>query len=475
MFERLTDRLQDTFRSLTGRGVLSEQNITDALRDVRRALLEADVNYTVVKKFISEVKDECLGEKVLRSITPGQQAVKVVSDHLASLLGDSQVPLVLTGRPAVVMLVGLHGSGKTTTAAKLARHLSVKEDRRVMLAACDLHRPAAIDQLEFLGRQLSIPVYTDRGEKRVDKIALAARQAALAADIEVLVLDTAGRHQIDEELVQELVELKRRAQPAEILLVADAALGQEAVSVAEHFDRALGITGIILTKLDGDARGGAALSMREVTGKPIKFAGVGEGLADLQPFYPERMASRILGMGDVVGLVEKAAEHFEEQEALELEEKLRKRNFDLDDFLTQLRRLKKMGGIMSLLDMLPGLGQLKGKIDVDEDQFKRIEGIICSMTRSERRQPEQLTISRRQRIARGSGVPMVEVNQLMNRFEMMKKMLGNLGGMEGLMSGGGGFPGGGMPAFPGALGGGGGGKGPRMTKSKRDKRKKRRR
>jgi signal recognition particle subunit SRP54 len=435
MFERLTDRLQDTFRNLTGRGILTEKNIADAMRDVRRALLEADVNYQVVKKFVRDVTDECLGENVLRSVKPGQQAVKVVSDHLTSLLGEANVPLDLNAQPAVVMLVGLHGSGKTTTAAKLARHLQNKEGKSVMLAACDLHRPAAIEQIEILGAQLNIPVYTDRANRNVDQIAVDARNAAAAQQANVLILDTAGRHQIDEDLVQQLVDVKRRAQPREILLVADAALGQEAVSVAEHFDQALGITGIILTKLDGDARGGAALSMREVTGKPIKFVGVGEKMEDLQPFYPDRMASRILGMGDVVSLVEKAAEHFEEEEAAELEEKLRKNKFDLNDFLKQLRRLRKMGGIMSMLDMLPGMGQLKGKISVDEKQFSQIEGIICSMTPFERENPDKLSTSRRQRVAKGSGVTTSDVSQLLNRFTMMQKMLGNMGQMEDMMVG----------------------------------------
>ena len=478
MFERLTDRLQSAFKELTGKGILTEKNVSDAMRDVRRALLEADVNYQVVKDFVAKVREECLGEEVLKSVTPGQQAIKVVNDRLAELLGEANVPLDLDARPAVIMLVGLHGSGKTTTAAKLAKYLRDKMGRDPLLAACDLHRPAAVDQLEFLGDQLSMPVYSDRETKDVARLAVTARETAAADGRDVVVLDTAGRHQIDEDLVQQLVDIKRRAQPREILLVADAALGQEAVSVAQHFDDALGISGIFLTKLDGDARGGAALSMRQVTGQPIKYVGVGEGLDDIQPFYPDRMASRILGMGDVVGLVEKASEHIEEEEAAELEEKMRKNQFDLADFLKQLQRLKKMGGILSLLDMIPGMGKFKDSIPADDRQFARLEGIICSMTPEERQKPDLLNASRRRRVARGSGVEVADVNQLMNQFDMMKKMMGNTDQMEDMMAG----LQGGQGGLGGALGGGGGlppGKGgcrcpsAGAAKKKRKKRKKR--
>ncbi len=485
MFERLTERLQDTFRGLSGRGVLTESNVNDAMREVRRALLEADVSYAVVKDFVARVKEQCLGEKVLKSIKPGQQAIKIVNDELAALLGEANVPLTLTGKPAVVMMVGLHGSGKTTTTAKLARLL--KEDgRKVMMAACDLHRPAAIDQLEALGAQLGIPVFLDRSATDVPKLAAEARQAAIKEGFDVLLLDTAGRHQIDDVLVGQLAEVKRRTQPGEILLVADAALGQEAVSVAEHFNQALEIGGIVLTKLDGDARGGAALSMRQVTGKPIKYIGVGEGVGDLQLFHPERMASRILGMGDVVSLVERASEQFEEDEALALEEKMRKQTFDFDDFLGQLRKLKKMGGLLSLLDMLPGMGKLKD-LPIDERQFNRIEGIIHAMTPYERRHPEALGASRCQRIARGSGVETGQVNQLVQQFGMMKKMMGNAGQMDSMMAAmqGGGLPGGpgmgrlgkgggGMPGMPG-FGGGQPPRGSNFTKSKKKQRKKNKR
>ena len=450
MFERLTDRFQDVFRKLTGRGVLTEANIDEAMRDVRRALLEADVNYDVAGEFVENVRSKCLGQKVLKSIAPGQQAVKVVHDELVAFLGEAEAPLVLEGRPAVVMLVGLQGSGKTTTAAKLARLLKTREERTVMLAACDLQRPAAIDQLETLGREIDAPVYLDRESKDVLRVAAAARDAAKAADTDVLIIDTAGRLEIDETLVRELTLLKARIKPSEILLVADAALGQESVSVARHFDNALGLTGLILTKLDGDARGGAAVSIRHVTGRPVKFVGTGERLADLEPFFPDRMASRILGMGDVVSLVEKAAAEYEEEEAERLEEKLRRQSFDFDDFLDQLQKLKRMGGLLSLLDFLPGGGKLKNQVDVDENQLRRIEGIICSMTPAERRDPNLLDMARRRRIARGSGASLEAVSQLIKRFEMMRQMMAQMAngglGMPG-MAGTGGFPG---------IGGGGG-------------------
>ena len=320
MFNQLSSRFQQAFRNLTGRGRLTESNISDAMAEIRRALLEADVNYQVAKTFIDSVREQSLGAEVMKSVTPGQQVVKIVNDKLIELLGRNTSPLDVGGKPpALIMLCGLHGSGKTTTAAKLALHLKDKLHLKVMLAACDVYRPAAIDQLEVLGRELSVPVFSDRGLKDVARLAVNARAAAQEQGMDALILDTAGRLQIDEELVQELVEVKRRAQPREILLVGDSALGQEAVSVAEHFDRALGVTGIILTKLDGDARGGAALSMHQVTGKPIKFVTVGERPIDLEVFHPDRMAQRILGMGDIVSLVEKFAEQFEEEEARKLE------------------------------------------------------------------------------------------------------------------------------------------------------------
>ena len=456
MFERLTDRLQDVFRNLAGRGRLTESNIGDAMNDVRRALLDADVNYQVAKEFVNGVRQECLGEAVMKSVAPGQQAVKIVNDRLVALLGETNAPLDLGAAPAVVMLVGLHGSGKTTTAAKLALHLKTRQNRKVLLAAADLYRPAAIDQVEILGRDLGIPVYAERESKDVAQLAVNARNRAQQDGLDVVILDTAGRLQIDEDLVKELIEIKRRAQPREILLVADAALGQEAVSVAQHFDQALGITGIILTKLDGDARGGAALSMRQVTGKPIKFVGVGERPTDLEAFHPDRMASRILGMGDVVSLVEKAREQFDEDEAKELEAKLRESRFDFSDFLDQLKKIRNMGGILSLLDMVPGVGQIKDKMGgVDEGMFNRIEGIICSMTAYERQHPDLIDMSRRRRIARGSGVELMEVNQLLKQFQTMRQMVARFGKTGGVPAMGmGGMPAGGMGggmAAPGAV------------------------
>ncbi|OGV72930.1 MAG: signal recognition particle protein [Lentisphaerae bacterium RIFOXYB12_FULL_65_16] len=455
MFERLTNRFQDVFRNLTGRGRLTEANVSDAMEAVRRALLEADVNYHVAKEFVAKVRQECMGEKVLRSVTPGQQAVKVVNDQLVALLGGANAPLDLDAKAALIMLVGLHGSGKTTTAAKLALHLRDKLGRKVLLAACDVYRPAAIDQLESLGRDLGFPVHAERESTDVAQIAVNARNAALAAGLDIVILDTAGRLQIDETLVQELVDVKKRAQPREILLVADAALGQEAVSVADHFNKALGLTGIILTKLDGDARGGAALSMRQVTGQPIKFVGIGERPVDLEPFHPDRMASRILGMGDVISLVEKASEQYDQDEAEALEEKLRESTFDFNDFMDQMSRIRKMGGFMSLLDMLPGVGQLKDKVNIDEKQFNRIEGIIHSMTPRERENPDSIDVSRRRRIAKGCGLEVNEVNQLIKQFQMMRQMMSRMGkggGMPPGMAGMGGMPGagaGGMPGMPG--------------------------
>ncbi|MFA4944852.1 MAG: signal recognition particle protein [Lentisphaeria bacterium] len=437
MFDKLTDRFHDIFRNLTGRGALSESNIDEAMKEVRRALLEADVNFKVVKEFVEQVRAECLGEKVLRSVTPGQMAVKVVSDQLTRLLGSVNEPLKLEGKPAVIMLIGLQGSGKTTTAGKLARLLRHRDKKSALLAACDLKRPAAIDQVEILGRELGVPVYTRRDTPDVVAVAEAARAEAAQRGIDVLLLDTAGRLQIDSELVQELVRLRDAVRPQEILLVADAALGQEAVSVATHFNDALGITGIILTKLDGDARGGAALSISHVTGRPIKLVGVGERMADLEAFHPERMASRILGMGDIVSLVEKAASMYEEEEARELEAKMRQNSFDLNDFLAHLRKIRGMGGILSMLDFLPGTQKLKDGLNVDEKQLRRVEGIICGMTPKERRRPEVVNPSRRRRIAAGSGVPVEEVNELLNRFEMMRKLMSGMGDYEKLMKQGG--------------------------------------
>jgi signal recognition particle subunit SRP54 len=428
VFDNLSDKLQDTFRDLTGRGTLNEKNIKDAMRDIRLALLDADVNYATVKSFIADVEQECLGEKVLRSVSPGQQAVKVVSDKLTELMGESNAPLNLEGFPATIMIVGLHGGGKTTTSAKLAAHLK-KQGRHVLLVAADVYRPAAIDQLEFLGQQIGVPVYSDRLATDIAQIAEAGRQKARHDGCNTMIIDTAGRLQIDHDLVQELVQVRDKVEPNEILLVGDAALGQEAVSVAKHFDDALGVSGMVLTKLDGDARGGAALSMRQQTGKPIKFIGVGEKIEDLEPFYPDRMASRILGMGDVVSLVEKAEEAISVEEAKQLEEKMLKNRFDFNDFRSSLDQLRKLGGLGSLMNMLPGGRKMLGGMQLDESMFIPVESMISSMTPEERAEPDLLKKdeSRRQRIARGSGRDVGEVDGLLQRFGSMKDMMSGYG------------------------------------------------
>ncbi len=438
MFENISDKLQETFKHLTGRGKLTESNIEDAMREVRLSLLEADVNYKIVKEFVDAVKSECLGERVMKSITPGQQAIKIVNDHLVRLMGESNVPLDLSAKPSIILMVGLQGGGKTTTTAKLAHHLK-KEGKNVIMVAADVYRPAAIDQLEFLGKDLNIPVYSNKSTSNVTSIATSALAVAHKDNIDVMLVDTAGRLQIDHDLIQELKSLKLHLKPAEILLIADTALGQEAVSVASHFDDALDLTGIILTKMDSDAHGGAALSMRKVIGKPIKFVGVGEKTADFEAFYPDRMASRILGMGDVVSLVEKAAETISEEEAKLLEQKMLKNKYDFNDFLNQLGQMKKLGGMGAILDLIPGGKKMKDAVNIDENMLKHTEAILSSMTPYERNHPEVLSImSRKQRIAIGSGRPFDEVQQLLKRFDMMKNMMSNYKKLPGMFGGGGG-------------------------------------
>jgi signal recognition particle subunit SRP54 len=424
MFEGLTDKLQGVFRKLTGYGKLSEKNIAEAMREVRLALLEADVNFKVVKEFVARVGERAVGEDVLRSITPGQQIIKAVHDELAALMGGSAQALDLSASPAVVMLVGLQGSGKTTLAGKLANMLR-RKGRHPLMAACDTKRPAAIEQLVVLGKQLDLPVYADMRERDAIKIAAASLTHAQDQHLDVVILDTAGRLHVDDELMRELEGIKAQLKPGEILLVADAMTGQDAVNSAAEFDRRLGITGAVLTKLDGDTRGGAALSIRAVTGKPIKLVGIGEKPGDIDVFHPDRLASRILGMGDVVTLVEKAQEQFTEDEARKLEEKIRKHSLDLEDYLGQLQQIKKMGSLESVLTMIPGMSQIKG-LQVDDKQLGRIEAIIQSMTEQERRHPEVLTGSRRSRIAQGSGTSVVDVNKLLKGFEQAKKMMKNM-------------------------------------------------
>ena len=432
MFSQLGDKLQEIFKDLRGHGKISEENIDAALRQVRLALLEADVDFQVAKRFIARVKEKALGEAVLRSITPGQQIVKIFYDELSILLGGDAALLNL-GEPHRILIVGLNGSGKTTSAAKLALLLK-KQGHRPALIACDLQRPAAIEQLATLGKQIGVPVFTpDSNEKNVERAAAAALESQNRQSTSIDIFDTAGRQEIDAALIEELKQLKEFLQPQETLLVVDAATGQQAVSVATHFNDALQITGIILTKLDGDARGGAALSMREVTQRPIKFVGTGEKLDQFEAFVPERLAGRILGMGDVVGLVEKAAETIEIEDAERLERKLRSASFDFNDFLGQFKMLRKMGPLENVLGMLPGMSNVQG-LSIDEKQLKRTEAIVLSMTSEERTRPEILNARRRQRIARGSGSTVTEVNDLIRRFDQMKKMMKNAGKMKKMMA-----------------------------------------
>ena len=433
MFSQLGDKLQDVFKDLRGQGAISETNVNDAMRQVRLALLEADVHFQVAKGFIARVKDKALGQDVLRSVTPGQQIVKIFHDELTTLLGGDAAPLNLD-KPARIMMVGLNGAGKTTSSAKLARLLK-KQGRNPVLIACDLQRPAAIEQLATLATQIDVPMFRPAaGETDLVKVGReGAAWAAAQPGANVQIYDTAGRQEIDEPLVQELKRLRDFLQPQEILLVADAATGQQAVSVATHFNEALGITGLVLTKLDGDARGGAALSMREVTHRPIKFAGVGEKLDQFEVFYPERQAGRILGMGDIVSLVEKAAEAIDEEEAQRMEEKLRTASFNFEDFLSQMRFIKKLGPLENIMAMLPGMGNVKD-LPTDGKEMKRTEAIVLSMTVQERRKPDLLDARRRRRIAAGSGTSVTEVNDLLQRFQQMRKMMKNMGKMKKMMS-----------------------------------------
>src|SRR5438445_7776326 len=432
MFSQLGDKLQEIFKDLRGHGKISEANIDAALRQIRLALLEADVDFQVAKNFVARVKDKALGEAVLRSITPGQQIVKIFYDELSGLVGGEAAPLDL-GKPHRILIVGLNGSGKTTSAAKLARLLK-KQGRAPLLVALDLQRPAAIEQLATLGMQVDVPVFKpDSNEKNVQRAAASAIEWHEKAGGNIDIFDTAGRQEMDVALIEELQQLKRLLQPQETLLVVDAATGQQAVSIATHFNDALEITGIILTKLDGDARGGAALSMREVTQCPIKFVGTGEKLDQFEAFVPERLAGRILGMGDVVGLVEKAAETIEIEDAQRLERKLRSASFDFNDFLGQFKMLRKMGPLENVLGMLPGMSNVQS-LSIDEKKLKRTEAIVLSMTSEERTRPEILNARRRQRIARGSGSTVTEVNDLVRRFDQMRKMMKNAGKMKKMMA-----------------------------------------
>ncbi len=430
-FEGLSSRLQEITRKFKGKARVTESDLKDMLREVKLAMLEADVNYKIVKDFMTSVNEKALGQEVLKSLTPGQQVIKIVKDELVELLGGTESKIGFNPNPpTIIMLVGLQGSGKTTTAGKLANLLR-KQGKNPLLVACDVYRPAAIKQLQVVGKQLNIPVFANEESKDVVHIAKQAMNVAISKLNDVVIIDTAGRLHIDEELMKELKNLKSNMKPHEILLVVDAMTGQDAVNVATSFNEEIGIDGVILTKLDGDTRGGAALSVKKVTGRPIKFAATGEKLSDIEVFHPERMASRILGMGDVLSIIEKAEEAFDEEEALKLEQKLRKQEFDLDDYLTQLRQMKKMGSFSSILKMIPGMNALKD-IKIDDKEFVRIEAIICSMTKKEKRNPKILNGSRRKRIATGAGVTVQEVNKFMNSFEMTQKMMKKMKNNKGM-------------------------------------------
>ena len=433
-FEGLSSKLQGITRKLRGKARITEGDLKEILREVKLALLEADVNYKIVKDFISTIQEKALGQDVLKSLTPGEQVVKIVKDEMVELLGGTTSKINFTPNPpTIIMLVGLQGSGKTTTAGKLANILR-KQGKKPLLVACDVYRPAAIKQLQVVGAQLNIPVFANEVSKDVVHIAKQAMNQAMSKLNDVIILDTAGRLHIDEELMAELKNVKQGVKPHEILLVVDSMTGQDAVNVAESFNNELGIDGIILTKLDGDTRGGAALSVKKVTGRPIKFAATGEKLSDIEAFHPDRMTSRILGMGDILSVIEKAEEAFDAEEALKLEKKLSKQQgFDLDDYLTQLRQMKKMGSFSSILKMIPGMNKF-GDIKVDDKEFVKIEAIICSMTKAEKKNTKLLNASRRIRIAKGSGTTVQDINKFISSYEMtqkmMKKMQNNKGGMK---------------------------------------------
>ena len=445
MFENLSDRLERSFKILKGEGRITEINVAETLKDVRRALLDADVNYKVAKTFTDTVKEKALGMNVLNAVKPGQLMVKLVHDELAQLMGGDAVELQLKSKPAIVLMSGLQGSGKTTFSGKLANMLSKKQHRRPLLVACDVYRPAAIEQLKVVAAQVGVPVYSEDGNKDVVEIARHAIAEAKAKGNDVVIIDTAGRLAVDEEMMQEIETLKNAVQPDETLFVVDSMTGQDAVNTAKEFNDRLDFDGVVLTKLDGDTRGGAALSIRTVVTKPIKFVGTGEKMEAIDVFHPSRMADRILGMGDIVSLVERAQEQYDEEEARRLQKKIQKNQFDFNDFLNQIHQIKKMGNLKDLAAMIPGVGKAIKDIDIDDDAFKGIEAIILSMTPKERSNPQILNSSRRQRIAKGSGTNIQEVNRLIKQFDQTRKMMkmvtaGGMGGMRGMMRG--------MPKMP---------------------------
>ncbi|PIC71778.1 signal recognition particle protein [Sporosarcina sp. P18a] len=432
-FEGLAERLQVTMNKITGKGKINEADVKEMMREVRFALIEADVNLKVVKQFVKTVSERSVGQDVMKSLTPGQQVVKIVKDELTNLMGGEQNPIQFARKsPTVIMMVGLQGAGKTTTTGKLATVLRKKHNKKPLLVAADIYRPAAIQQLETLGKQITVPVFSMGTDQSPVEIARKAMEEAEREHNDVVIIDTAGRLHVDEELMQELKDIRELTNPDEVFLVVDAMTGQDAVNVAKSFDETIGITGVILTKLDGDTRGGAALSIRTVTEKPIKFVGMGEKMDALEPFHPERMASRILGMGDVMSLIEKAQENVDEDKAKELEQKLRTQSFTLDDFLDQMQQVKKMGPLDEILKMMPGANKIKGldNAKVDESQMGRVEAVIYSMTLAERENPEIINASRKKRIATGSGTSTQEVNRLLKQFEEMKKMVKQMTNMQ---------------------------------------------
>ncbi len=423
MFENLSERLERSFKILKGEGKITEINVAETLKDVRKALLEADVNYKTAKTFTDTVKQKALGQNVLTSIKPSQLMVKIVHDELAALMGGTSVDINLKGAPAVILMSGLQGSGKTTFSGKLANMLKTRKGKRPLLVACDIYRPAAIEQLSILGEQLSVPVYKEEGNKNPIQIAQNAVKHAQVYGYDVVIIDTAGRLAVDDIMMNEIAAIKEAIQPQEILFVVDAMTGQDAVNTAKIFNERLDFDGVILTKLDGDARGGAALSIRSVVDKPIKFIGTGEKMDAIDVFHPERMADRILGMGDIVSLVERAEAQYDEEEARRISKKLAKNQFDFDDFLAQIQQIKKMGNVKDLLGMLPGMGKALKDVDIDDNAFKSVEAIIHSMTPRERQNPSILNGSRKNRIAKGSGTSIVEVNRLLKQFDQMCKMM----------------------------------------------------
>jgi signal recognition particle subunit SRP54 len=431
MFDSLSNKLESAFKLLKGHGKITEINVAETLKEVRRALLDADVNFKIAKEFTNRVKEKALGQKVLTSLQPGQLMVKIVKDELTELMGSSAAEMELTAKPSIILMSGLQGSGKTTFSGKLALYLKNKKKKKPLLVACDVYRPAAIDQLGVLGEQIDVPVFSDREEKNPVKIAQAAIKQAKQQNNDVVIIDTAGRLAVDEVLMKEISDIHLTVKPEQTLFVVDAMTGQDAVNTAKAFHDTLNFDGVILTKLDGDTRGGAALSIKSVVNKPIKFIGTGEKMEALDVFYPERMADRILGMGDVVSLVERAQEQFDQEQARKIIKKIAKNQFGFDDFLSQIQQVKKMGNMKDLMGMIPGAGKMMGDADIDDDSFKHIEAIIGSMTPKERSQPNLLNHSRKNRIAKGSGRDIDEVNQLIKQFGQMSKMMKMMQGGKG--------------------------------------------